>query len=657
MNESFEIPADHKVYINPQANPAGSDLVAGSGYQQAPGPVPINDQAPMAPGPKFIQAPVFNVPQPGDTDPNSNQVPAYQQVPPPITTHPQLVPVSYNVPQSPAQLPAPHNQLGVTQTPAGWDANRGAWLQQPNMAGQTLVGQQIPTTGLDVERLKPPKVAGYNQLAQPAAPINQAVRMIPNQQTYIQQPAPQGRDPTSSPSGPAQSFTWAGQSEPAQLTGYLGQTSNPQIMSPIAATQVNPTLPTKKARLVIQPPSQTAQAAVGNNLTVARPVHSIPSRSGGGLVYSHNEKLKKKHHLSGFVMRVLVFCLMGGAVSGSFIVLPKINAWWGGFQMNDEKQVHNVFTELLTNSSHSYDIRLESYEFRGLSDDTQRLIGLPTTASDKSVLVTIEGSFTSDYSNYQNDIHFDVSANNSVEIEMSTITDANSRDQSLKIDGISRGSQQKPLPGLDGWRSVNKSILANSNYHSAEIINGLMTNYNFAEYSLLLPNIHIPNKKDRQQVAKNLQVNKIYQVQDCVPSIKTKPKVTTCQISVDKESLYDFYQTVYEQILDQEIPSYYSILSTANVSDQGAILPSSFRLKIDTQTDLPISLVADLATTNNISGDFQTNRLIINYKDFKIPKIVSNRQAKLLTAQDLLVLDRALQNTSKDKEIKGDSNP
>ena len=551
------------------------------------------------------------------------------------------------MPQAPTQPPAPNN-LTPAQTPVGWSADHGAWSQQPNMAGQTLIGQQIPNTGLDAEHLKPPTVASYNQLAQPAAPLNQEIRMAPNQQAYIQQLTPQGRDPTSPPTGPAQSFTWAGQSEPAQLTSYLGQASNPQIMSPMATTQLNPAPPTRK-RLVIQPPPQQQSQTTLDNLTLKQTVRSLPSRSDQSLVYSHNEKLKKKHHLSGFVMRVLVFCLMGGAVSGSFIVLPKINAWWGGFQMNDEKQVHNVFEGLLANSSHSYDIRLESYEFRGLSDNTQQLIGLPTTTSDKPVLVTIEGSFTSDYSNYQNDIHFDVSASNSVEIEISTITDANSRDQSLKIDSLARGSQQKPLPGLDGWRSVNKSILTNSNYHSAEIINSLMTNYNFAEYSLLLPNIYIPNKKDRQQAAKNLQVNKVYQVEDCVPSIKTKPKVTTCQISVDKESLYDFYQTVYEQILDQEIPSYYSILSTANISDQGAILPSSFRVKIDTQTDLPISLVADLATTNNISGDFQANRLIINYKDLEIPKIVSNRQAKLLSPQDLLVLDRALQNTPQQK--------
>ena len=111
--------------------------------------------------------------------------------------------------------------------------------------------------------------------------------------------------------------------------------------------------------------------------------------------------------------------------------------------------------------------------------------------------------------------------------------------------------------------------------------------YSTYQYLVLLPSFNITDSRDYNEIKQELLSSRAYSLDasSCQPSA---PSGLRCDLDIDHGRLYEFYRTVYAEILEEPLPSYYNLLNKIG----GEIyLPQSFQITFDQNTNWPTALV------------------------------------------------------------------
>ena len=314
---------------------------------------------------------------------------------------------------------------------------------------------------------------------------------------------------------------------------------------------------------------------------------------------------------------MIVVLFIGIAVVSAWSVWPKLAGWWSGITTTDQQYFDNIIDGLLMTDVQKYDVDLETTIDQFGQADIATVTGeFITTQADPLVESPSQSSIELDFSHRVSIATANTTARyETIILGVDRILNPAEGSRYIRIRPIEFNQSPVSLTDLhQTWTKLSTDETLTDGQPSLllDLADDLATNYNYYNYTLLLPTINISDPVQRESARQYLLDNPPYHPFDCRVEDPEASNLITCQVLVEVTKVQQFYRHVYLEILGAEtVPARYDKDNLNRLFDEDR--GGRFHLTIDTAEQRPVKLVTNLR--RRVGGSVSPDKLTIHYQN------------------------------------------
>ena len=326
-------------------------------------------------------------------------------------------------------------------------------------------------------------------------------------------------------------------------------------------------------------------------------------------------KIKRSFIIYSFLTATLIISTIGLII---FLAWPRLQGLFQSQTSNHSQQFNDVLVNLLQVDNHDLQVDLRQENIQSIipsSNSSSNLVKASATIDNQlkiqyprpGGLSYIETQFKFDIISIQND-----GQRSNLIINVSTVYQPDGKAY-FKLNSLVIDKKRLELDpdfaqrwsDLEALFKLNQTGLDQSSQILNHVINFLRY-YSAHQYIILLPSFNIAASQDYKLLQNAMQNTSAYTLDEDSCQFVTTAEVR-CNLTINYQKLYEFYSQIYDEILDQALPSYYQRLT--QIQSGEFYLPNNFQITFDRHTKLPITLV-------HISENDQNFHLQLDYDNY-----------------------------------------